>query len=65
VATVLRRLADDSPDAAAAAKQLLDNDTVRASRIAETLTKHGHPVAAQSVSRHRRRGQHNGCRCER
>ena len=52
-------------DAAATMQELIDNDTVSASALSKVLSKHGHRVSPQSVSRHRRRGQHNGCRCER
>lgn len=42
---------------------IVDNKSVTAAKIAEALTGRGYPMASQTVSRHRRRGQHNGCRC--
>lgn len=65
VATILRRLAQERPLSYEKLAPLLDNDSVSATKIAERLSTRGFPVAAQSVSRHRRRGQHNGCRCPR
>lgn len=65
VATILTRLGKDQPDAAAALAVSIDNETISASALADTLTRNGHPTSSQSVSRHRRRGQHNGCRCPR
>ncbi|MEU5181142.1 hypothetical protein AB0G49_13930 [Streptomyces longwoodensis] len=45
--------------------QLLDSPAVTSTRIADALTRNGHPVQAPAVARHRRRGASNGCRCER
>lgn len=52
----------DQADTVAA---LIDDEQVSASALAEFLTKYGHTVASQTVSRHRRRQRHNGCRCPR
>ncbi|MER6109374.1 hypothetical protein [Streptomyces hirsutus] len=50
---------------AAALQQALDNDRIPARAIADTLSRHGDSITAYTVARHRRRGQSNGCRCER
>lgn len=50
---------------AAALRQVLDNDRISARAIADTLSRHGGPITAYTVARHRRRGESNGCRCER
>lgn len=57
----------DTLDTATAAKvrSVLDNPAVTSTRIADTLTDSGHRVQAPAVSRHRRRGASNGCRCSR
>lgn len=62
VSTALNRIGQRASTALAAA---IDNESVSASSIAKTLTERGYPMASQSISRHRRRGRHNGCRCER
>ncbi|MFE6185470.1 hypothetical protein ACFQ6U_13695 [Streptomyces sp. NPDC056465] len=55
--------ADES--VAASLRTVLDTPNVSATAIAETLSRHGTPITAYTVGRHRRRGQANGCRCER
>ncbi|MFI8206728.1 hypothetical protein [Streptomyces sp. NPDC085937] len=57
----------DAADAsdAAALRQALDNDRITARAIADTLSRHGDSITAYTVARHRRRGESNGCRCER
>ncbi|MEU9355002.1 hypothetical protein AB0D65_29405 [Streptomyces griseoloalbus] len=50
---------------AAALREVLDNDRIPARAIADTLSRHGEPITAYTVARHRRRGESNGCRCER
>jgi len=65
VGSVLRTLAEAHQPAADTLQQALDNEAVSASAIAELITARGFSVSSQSVSRHRRRGQHNGCRCPR
>jgi hypothetical protein len=52
-------------DVAASLRTALDTDRVTAKAIADTLSRYGDPVTAYTVARHRRRGQSNGCRCER
>jgi hypothetical protein len=57
----------DTFDAETAAKfrDVLDNPTITATRIADTLNSSGHRIQAPAVARHRRRGASNGCRCPR
>ncbi|MER7951963.1 hypothetical protein ABTY59_31690 [Streptomyces sp. NPDC096079] len=52
-------------DVAASLRAVLDKPSVSATAIAETISRHGEPVTAYTVNRHRRRGAPNGCRCER
>ncbi|NML55170.1 hypothetical protein HHL19_35410 [Streptomyces sp. R302] len=52
-------------DTAALLRTVLDNPTVQTSHIAKTLARHGVQITAPTVGRHRRRGEPNGCRCER
>jgi hypothetical protein len=51
-------------DVAASLRAVLDTTNVSATAIAETLSRYGDAVTAYTVSRHRRRGKPNGCRCE-
>ncbi|MFB6630025.1 hypothetical protein ACFCWY_09025 [Streptomyces sp. NPDC056362] len=50
---------------AATLRTVLSDDRVTGTAIAKTLVGHGVEVTAYTVSRHRRRGEPNGCRCER
>ncbi|MGA5127726.1 hypothetical protein ACWCV2_17375 [Streptomyces pseudogriseolus] len=50
---------------AASLRAALDSSRVTAKAIADTLSRYGDPITAYTVARHRRRGQSNGCRCER
>lgn len=50
---------------AASLRTALDAPRVTARALADTLSRYGDPVTASTVARHRRRGQSNGCRCER
>lgn len=43
----------------------LDNSTIRHTDLAGVLTNRGFKVSAVTVSRHRNRGESNGCRCPR
>lgn len=52
-------------DVAASLRAVLDSDRITAKAIADTLSRYGDPITAWTVSRHRRRGESNGCRCER
>lgn len=52
-------------DVAMSLRAVLDQTTVSAKAIADALSRHGDPVTANTVARHRRRGESNGCRCER
>lgn len=52
-------------DDAAALRQALDNDRITSRAIADILSRHGSPITAYTVARHRRRGKSNGCRCKR
>ncbi|MEU5978426.1 hypothetical protein [Streptomyces sp. NPDC047315] len=52
-------------DVAASLSAVLDAASVSATAIAEALSRYGGPMTASTVSRHRRRGNPNGCRCER
>ena len=58
-------LATADEQAAASLRAALDSDRVTAKSIADTLSRYGDAVTAYTVARHRRRGQSNGCRCER
>ncbi|MET9776149.1 hypothetical protein ABZ023_18145 [Streptomyces sp. NPDC006367] len=58
-------LAAADEDVAASLRATLDNERVTAKAIADTLSRYGPAVTAYTVARHRRRGQSNGCRCER
>ncbi|WP_435059857.1 hypothetical protein [Streptomyces sp. bgisy060] len=46
-------------------QQILDTPTVTSTAIAGVLSQHGPVIASDTVARHRRRGQANGCRCPR
>ncbi|MEU2968943.1 hypothetical protein ABZ687_28700 [Streptomyces ardesiacus] len=52
-------------DDAAVLRDVLDNDRIPARSIADILSRHGQAITAYTVARHRRRGESNGCRCER
>ncbi|MEU1273528.1 hypothetical protein [Streptomyces sp. NPDC005799] len=52
-------------DVAASLRTVLDTPSVSAKSIADALSRHGDPVTAWTVARHRRRGESNGCRCPR
>lgn len=54
----------DAADAAAL-QAVLSNGRVSAKAIADTISRHGEAVSSFTVSRHRRRGESNGCRCPR
>lgn len=56
-------VADD--DVAVSLRAALDSDRVTAKAIADTLSRYGDPITAYTVARHRRRGESNGCRCDR
>lgn len=58
-------LDDADSDVAASLRAVLDLKSVSSVAIAEALSRHGDPVTAWTVSRHRRRGAANGCRCPR
>ncbi|MBZ6253614.1 hypothetical protein KVH27_35275 [Streptomyces olivaceus] len=58
-------LATADEDVATSLRAALDSDRVTAKSIADTLSRYGPDVTAYTVARHRRRGQSNGCRCER
>ncbi|MFC7912274.1 hypothetical protein ACWDRX_25140 [Streptomyces nigra] len=50
---------------AAALNTALESSRITAKGIADTISRHGDPVSAFTVSRHRRRGESHGCRCPR
>jgi hypothetical protein len=52
-------------DVSATLRTVLSNDRVTSRAIADALSRHGDPVTAWTVARHRRRGESNGCRCPR
>ncbi|RZU28323.1 hypothetical protein EV284_6489 [Streptomyces sp. BK022] len=58
-------LAELEETEAAALRSVLDSARVPARAIADTISRHSDPVSAYTVNRHRRRGESNGCRCER
>jgi len=60
--TILGSLNDDEREALQAA---LDNPLIRHTDLATVLTNKGFKVSAVTVSRHRNRGESNGCRCPR
>lgn len=62
---ILRKLDESAPEVASTIRSMLANETVSASGLAGVLGKHHHVTSPQSISRHRRRQQHNGCRCPR
>lgn len=62
VHTVLATLPDDEREALLAA---LDNRQIRHTDLAQVLSSRGFNVSAVTVSRHRNRGESNGCRCPR
>jgi hypothetical protein len=62
VGTALGSLTDDEREALNAA---LLNDKIHHTSLAQVLTNSGMKVSAVGVSRHRRRGESNGCRCPR
>ncbi|MEU1592780.1 hypothetical protein ABZ468_07940 [Streptomyces sp. NPDC005708] len=52
------------PDVAESLRTVLNQTRVTAKAIADALSRHGDPITAYTVARHRRRGESNGCRCE-
>ena len=62
VSTVLATLPDDEREALMAA---LGNRQIRHTDLAQVLSNRGFKVSAVTVSRHRNRGESNGCRCPR
>lgn len=52
------------PENAEGLRDALDaSSRIAASDVADFFTKYGHPLASQSVQRHRRRGTSTGCQC--
>jgi hypothetical protein len=62
VHTALVSLDDNEREALLAA---LDNRQIRHTDLARVLSDRGFNVSAVTVSRHRNRGESNGCRCPR
>jgi hypothetical protein len=60
--TALVSLDDNEREALLAA---LDNRQIRHTDLARVLSDRGFNVSAVTVSRHRNRGESNGCRCPR
>lgn len=58
-------LATADKDVVTSLRTALDTNRVAARAIADTLSRYGDPITAWTVARHRRRGESNGCRCER
>lgn len=58
--TILGTLDDTEREALLAA---LDNRQIRHTDLARVLSNRGFKVSAVTVSRHRNRGESNGCRC--
>ena len=58
-------LATADEKAAGSLRAALGSDRITAKSIADALSRYGNAVTAYTVARHRRRGQSNGCRCER
>ncbi len=63
--TVGAALSSIAPETAETLRRILDTATVTSTAIAAVLSQHGPAVASNTVARHRRRGQPNGCRCPR
>ncbi|MFD7763570.1 hypothetical protein [Streptomyces microflavus] len=62
VGTILAALDDET---AQKVREVLEQQAVSSTQIADALTSYGHSVQAPAVARHRRRGSSNGCRCPR
>lgn len=62
ISTVLTVVTDDEREALLKA---LDNPQIRHTDLANVLTRLGYPIKGVTVSRHRNRGESNGCRCPR
>lgn len=52
------------PAEAQAIIEAIDNHRIAASVLARTLTQNGYRVAQRTITRHRRRGTADGCRCD-
>ncbi|MEU8540903.1 IPT/TIG domain-containing protein [Streptomyces sp. NPDC048717] len=61
--TVGAVLSSVTPEAADTLRRILDTATVTSAAIAAVLSQHGPAIAANTVARHRRRGEPTGCRC--
>ncbi|MEW1700104.1 hypothetical protein ACIQCR_17100 [Streptomyces sp. NPDC093249] len=61
--TVGMALATLDSETAASLHRALATITITSSAIATVLSQYGAPIASNTVARHRRRGQANGCRC--
>lgn len=61
----LKAIEARDPDQLDVVKHLIDAPEVSATTLAEKLRASGYQVKPQALSRHRRRGQVNGCRCAR
>ncbi len=64
-ALTLKAVAAREPGQLATLQRYIDNPEVSATQLATTLAASGYNVKPQALSRHRRRGQVNGCRCAR
>lgn len=62
---ILGELTVLSPALAEAAVAAVDNPRVVLNDLAKYLTGQGFPIRAYTVSRHRKRGEPDGCRCPR
>jgi len=60
---VNRILADLAKEDAQALEELVDKQDIAAAAVARLLNEHGFDIKSASIIKHRKRGQHNGCRC--
>jgi len=60
---VNRLLADLAKEDAQALEELVDKQDIAAAAVARLLNEHGFDIKSASIIKHRKRGQHNGCRC--
>ena len=62
IAVLLEKLTDQE---GAALIKAIDEGKATSTAISQALEKAGHRIAAQTITRHRRRSTSKGCRCER
>jgi len=60
---VSRILEDLNSEDRKALLELVDNRDIAAAAISRLLNEHGYDAKPANIIKHRKRGQHNGCRC--